>query len=104
MGWAPGKIAPIEIIVYKKDRLDSGNPARPDIILRDIQINMLPTMYTFPATQNLSDLDFNLLGSFIRSNPMVQLDSPSMFSYWYLKVTYGLPRLLYKTQALKIYQ
>ncbi len=31
---------------------------RPQILLCDIQINILPTMYRNPTTQNVSDLDF----------------------------------------------
>ncbi len=33
------------------------NPGSQQILLCDIQINILPTMCRFPATQNVSDLD-----------------------------------------------
>ncbi len=76
------------------------NPARQQITLCDILINMKVvqagryTIYRSPITENLDDFDLNLQGH-SKSNVTVPLDSPFMILYSYLKVTYGITRLLY---------
>ncbi len=50
-------------ISYKQTRKTARtaeNPSHPQIILCDIQINMLQTMYISPNIQNLSDFGFDL--------------------------------------------
>ena len=56
----------------RKTAVTEGNPALPQILLRDFQVNILPTTYRLFITQHLIDLDFDLsLSLKAKSNSVV---------------------------------
>ncbi len=92
----------------QKDSGTAENPARPQIVLKDIHI-ILYRNYTCsvhlasPTTLILSDLDFDLSRAPTKVKSNVQLDSPYMMhGVQFLSETYRPTRLVFVTQDFKI--